>query len=179
MLFRNRRLLVVSALASVAVAGLVSTLSYGQETPPREGRPARARPGGQEAGGRGQREGGPRGAATIEAAMKQVNRSLEQLTGQISDPAKRDENLALIGAAQRFVVSAKMLPLPPAILDKAADDAAKKLLQDDFRTDLIAVVRLMLDVEEDIAAGKGDAANAKLDTLQKKRDAAHKKLGVE
>lgn len=178
MLVWNRRLLVASALASVALAGVISTMSYGQEAPPREGRPVRPRAGGQDAGGRGQREGGPR-AATIEAAMKQVNRALEQLTGQISDASKRDENLALIGAAQRFAVSAKMLPLPPAILDKAADEAAKKLIQDDFRADLISVVRLMLDVEEDIAAEKSDEAKAKLETLLKKRDAAHKKLGVE
>ncbi len=174
----RRHLLAVTAFASLALAGLVSTSSFGQETPPREGRAGRVREGGQEGGGRGMRDGGQRGP-NLEATMKQVNRAMEQLAGQITDAAKRDENLALIGAAQRGAVMAKMLPLPASILDKAADEAAKKALQDEFRTNLIAVIRLMLDVEENIAAGKGDAAKEKLDAVQKARDAAHKKLGVE
>lgn len=179
MLACGRRLLLASALSSIALTALISATSFAQETPPDGGRrPGRVREGAQE-GGRGGRAGGPRAGGNVEGAMKMISRSLEQLGKQITDASKRDENLGLIGAAERAAVSAKLMKLPPNILDKAADEPAKVKLQDEFRADLITAVRMMLDIEESIAAGKGDAAQAKLAELVKHRDASHKKLGVE
>ncbi len=109
--------------------------------------------------------------------MKQMNRALKQLRGQLKDPSKREENLKLIGDMQRGAVGAKSAK-PEHALSEAKDEAAKAKIAADFRNDLITVVRKLLDAEEAIVNGKPDVAAAALDEVEKLRDKSHKQLGV-
>lgn len=109
-------------------------------------------------------------------AMGLMGRSLGKLQEQIADAAKRDENLRLINEVQRGVVAAKGQPLPPGVLQHAADAAAKTKASETYRKDLIAVMRTLLDLETAIAEEKPDAAKAHFDEVMKMADAAHGRL---
>lgn len=127
----------------------------------------------------GEGRGGPRGeGVSLENAMKGMNRAMRTLKAQIADAGKKDENLRLLGEVQRFAVLSKGQPLPAKVLEHAKDDAAKADMSKWFRADLIAIVRLALDAEEAVLAGKTADAAAKLDEMAKRRDAAHDRLGI-
>jgi hypothetical protein len=129
---------------------------------------------GQGRGPRGPREGMPQ---NVEGAMKGANRAMKQLKSQLADASKRDENLKLVGDMQRNVVIAKNMPIPHDIKEDVQGDARMKL-QAEYRADMIAVVRKLLDVEDALMTGKTDDAAKALDDVQKMRVAAHEKLGV-
>jgi hypothetical protein len=143
--------------------------------------------------------------ANVEAAMKLMRRSLRQLRAQITDSAKRDENLKLIGDMERGCLSAKSMPVPdrhekeaegsrgsdhgssgdgtkPNEAPKAqsantpSSDWAKT--EEMYRGDLISLMRQLLDVEQDLAARKFDQAKADLDKVIATRKDAHKELNV-
>lgn len=116
---------------------------------------------------------------TIEAAMKGLNRSMRQLRDQIGDATKRSENLRLANELQRFCVGAKGGTLSDEILKKGVDDAGKKALAEEYRVRLFNMLRLMLDLEGDIAAGNVDAAKSKLEALQVMEDEGHKAMASE
>ena len=124
--------------------------------------------------------GGPPGGrqVSVEGGMNGMNRAMRQLSRQVEDASKRSENLRLINDMQRWCVNAKGAPLSEEILKKAQDEDAKARLTDEFRRELIKAMRLLLDIETDIADGKGEAAKAKLAELAKLRDHAHEELGV-
>jgi hypothetical protein len=109
--------------------------------------------------------------------MKLMNRTLKQLRAQLSDATKRDENLRLIGEMQRGCVNAKS-GKPEQILADAKDDPARAKISAEFRRELIAVMRKLLDAELSIADGKPEAAAAALDEVEKLREHAHEELGV-
>ena len=144
--------------------------------------PAATQPsGGPEARQQARQRGMGRGQqvpANIEAAMKGVNRAMRQLKDQVSDPAKRDENLRLIGDMQRNAVIAKGMPLPADRLDIAKSEEDKAKLVANYRSELIRVLHKMLDLEQSIAEGKLDAAQAQLAEIQQLRESAHKEFDV-
>ncbi|MFN7020616.1 MAG: hypothetical protein ACK4WH_04710 [Phycisphaerales bacterium] len=150
-----------------------SGAAWQPENRPGSGRPPEGRP---EGPGRG--PGGARGAGSVEAGMRGMNRALKQLKGQVSDTAKKDENLRLIGDLQRSAIVAKSSPLPDSILKGAKDEGEKAKLSLDFRKRMIQIVRLALDTEEDIVAGKGAEAGKKLDQISVLQEEGHKALGV-
>lgn len=123
--------------------------------------------------GRGQRE-----LPDVEASMKAVERSLEKLTPQVSDAARLDENLRLIGEAQRACAAAKMQAVPKEALPKAADAAAREKATGEYRRELLAVMRKLLDVELALLDGNGAGAAALLKEIQAQREAAHTRLGI-
>ncbi len=51
-------------------------------------------------------------------------------------------------------MNAKGAPIPEEVLKKAPDEAAKTKLTDEFRRELIKSLRLLLDIETDIADWK-------------------------
>jgi hypothetical protein len=110
--------------------------------------------------------------------MRGMNRALRQLSQQVGDAAKKDENLRLINDLQRGCVNAKGAPFPEPLLKKAADDAARAKMTEEFRRELIKMLRLLLDIETDVFDGQGDAAKAKLEELEKLRDHAHEEMGL-
>lgn len=169
-------------MAAFCVAVLAgSTLAW---QPAETSRPADNRQPGQPGGERPRREGGPREggregrAPSVEGAMKSVGRAMEALQKSIKDPAKHDENLRLINDMQRGCVAAKGMPVPEDFLKKAAMPADKAKISAYYREHLIASLKLMIEIEEDLMAGKNDAAAAKLEKLNEGRIAAHKEMGV-
>ncbi len=144
------------------------------DAPPRQ--PGGGRPGGDRGPGQpGAQQGRP---ANIGGSMKSINRAYKRLREQITDPAKKAENLQLINEMERGTVISKGLPLPADVLETAKDEAAKAKMNDTFRLDLMKSLRIMLDIEDDIFADKGDAAKVKLENLIKMQEESHKRLGV-
>lgn len=173
----HRWILSVGLIAMTAGAGLAWAPAQppaDQPPPPPQGEP-RGRPG---------QEGGPRQPGpgqrreNVQGLMKTMNRSLRALRSQLDDATKKDENLRLVGEMQRSCVTAKTAGLPADVLGHFKGDEEKAKMAAAFRKDLIAVTRKLLDVEEDLAAGKSADAGKKLDEVIEMRKKAHDMLGV-
>lgn len=171
--------LLVLSLAAVGVAIQPAGAPAARPAQPESRQPASKQP---EPGPAPRREPGAEGrrgeGLGLGGSMKLMDRSLEKLRGQIGDAAKKDENLRLINEVQRGAVTAKGQSLPPDVLKKAPDEAAKAKLHETFRRELIAFVRKLLDIETEIAEGKTDAARTHLDEAMKMGNAAHQALGL-
>jgi hypothetical protein len=173
---RVRPLVAVTSVLILAAAGIALQPERGGgggDGQP-QGQPAGGQPGGERGG---QPAGGGRGQASVEGGMRGMNRALRQLSAQIGDATKKDENLRLINEMQRGCVTAKGAALTEKFLE-GKDDAAKKKLAVEFRSELIKLLRLMLDIETDLAEGKTDAAKAKMAELEKLRDHGHEEMGM-
>lgn len=177
-------------VAAVSVLVLAAgSLAFQPGNPPKEQttrqpgqRPQRG-PGGGEGGGPGQErrgpgEGGQQRGGNVEGAMKQMGRAMKQLSEQITDASKVQENLRLINDMQRGCAMAKGLGVPKDVLEKAKDEAEKTKLTADFRKHLIAAMRSFLEVEEALASGDTAGAKAKLDAIGPKIEQAHKEMGL-
>jgi Spy/CpxP family protein refolding chaperone len=156
----NRLLIGLVAVGIVAVTVGAASLSQPQ--------------GGDRSGGRGSGEG-----ASVQGSMKTINRAMRQLRGQIEDISKKEECLRLVGDMQQGCLAAKRQPVPGDLLKNAKDDAAKNALRDEYRHELIELMRALLLLEEDVAAGKTDSAKSRMAELVKLRDHAHEELGVD
>ncbi|MBL8877720.1 MAG: hypothetical protein JNG88_01270 [Phycisphaerales bacterium] len=173
------------ALASTFVFAVVGIGSYGllrsaagQDAKP--GQDAPSPPGRDDARPRGDGPPGrrPDGPPNVERSMKGMNRALQTLHEQIKDAAKLQENLQLVSDAQRNCIAAKGAPVPEDVLKSAKDEAARKQMSTRYRRDLIAVLKKLVEVEENLLDGKNDAAAAALDAVVKLRDDAHEAMGV-
>jgi hypothetical protein len=111
--------------------------------------------------------------------MKAMNRSVKALKGLVADPAKKDEALKAVSEAQRACAACKAAPLPAKFTEKAPDAEAKAAIVAEFRSDLRKNLRLLLDLEDAILAGKSDEATAILAKVEELRDHAHEEMGVE
>src|SRR4051812_21264192 len=96
-----------SIVLGVCVVGSVIAVAQPQQDPALKGQPAQP----EAQRGRGQPRGGGE-LASVESAMKLLNRSVRRLKGQIADPAKKEENLKLVGEVERAIVFAKSQPMP-------------------------------------------------------------------
>lgn len=114
---------------------------------------------------------------SVEGSMKVMNRAMNQLSEQIGDASKKDENLRLIGEMERGCAGAKNVQ-PNKIRD-IKDETQRAKVSIAYRKHLIEVMRKLLDVEESIMADKTDAAKAQLEAVATMRDAGHKELGVD
>ncbi len=173
------------APAALIAALALSAATVAQDAPPPPpGGPGPGVPAGRDAVP--PREGGPRGGraqpgapASLEASMKAMNRSMKALKGLVSDPAKKDEALKTVSEAQRACAACKAAPLPPKFTEQAADADAKAKVEAEFRADLRKNLRLLLDLEDAILAGKADDATAIIAKIEALRDHAHEELGVD
>lgn len=171
------RSIVVTTATLLAAASAAWAL---QPERPREGRPA-GQPVERQPGERGPRraEWGPGGPEmSVEQAMKSMNRPLRQLRQQAGDASKKEENLRLINDMQRGCVLAKGQPVPQELMETATDDAARGTMAARYRRQLMESLRLMLDVEQDILDGNGDAAKEKLERIAALRDESHREMGL-
>jgi hypothetical protein len=148
----------------------------------REGREGREGPQGRSPG-----EGRPRGPRggqgggqpmNVEAAMKGLNRALTAMGEAVADPSRKGDALRLVAEAQRNCATAKMLPLPSQFTRDAADEAAKAKIVDEYASDLRKTMRMLLELEDAVAAGKADEARAILARIEEMRKHAHEELGV-
>ena len=169
-----------AALLASAVLS-IAPIAGGQDAPQqspgqREGAP---REGGPREGGRGGRGQGGGQPMNIEGAMKGMNRAMKSLKDLVADGTKKAEALKLVADMQRNCAVCKALPLPPQFTKDAADDAAKAKIQDEYASDLRKTMRMLLDLEDAVVAGKGDEAKAILAKVEEMREHAHEELGVD
>lgn len=105
--------------------------------------------------------------------MKLINRSLRQLNTQIGDAAKKDENLKLVNDAQRGAVIAK------GMVPEAAPEEGRDKFLAEYRHHQITLIRMLLDLEESIAADKTAEAKDLMTRLASYRDESHKEFKIE
>lgn len=172
---RTRRLVqIVSALALAAMLGLALrpvNPAFAQQADKQDSNAPRS--GGRGPGGRGADR-----PPSVEGAMKGMNRALKQLRNQITDAGKKEENLKLIGEMERNCLAAKEQPLPGDVLKNVKDPAARAKLGETYRKDMIAAMRELLDIEQNVADGNAAAAKTHLDKLLELRDASHKTFDI-
>jgi len=222
------------ALGSLALAqpadGQAPARQPADQRPARDGGGQPGRPGGQPGDGRQDARRGGGEITSVDSAMKLINRSVRRLKGQITDAAKKEDNLKLVGDIERAIVAAKGMPLPdlnaprgrgpggggrgnegggreepggalrqdpnapttteappergaqpkedakqPEHKPEAAPDPKKT---EEFRRELMKLLRQVIDLEQDVMDGKLDQAKTDLDKVPQIRDEAHKELGV-
>jgi hypothetical protein len=154
-------LLPLAALGSLALVGA----GLAQPQRPGDGQPPRRSP---------QPEGRPRAeiGQSVEQCMKAVNRAAKALKDQIADASKKDDNLKLIWTMQKNALQAKTLE-PEHLGD---GDRAKQLIE--FRKDQNELMRSLLKLEDEVAAGKGAEASTTFAAILKFRDGEHEKFKV-
>jgi hypothetical protein len=173
-----------TVVATMALA--LPAVAIGQDAPPqgpgqRQGQgqgQGQSREGGRE-GGRGQRGQGGGAPMNIEGAMKGMNRTLKGLTEIVADASKKADALRMVAELQRNCATCKALPLPAQFTKDAADDAAKAKVQEEYASDMRKTMRMLLDLEDAIVAGKSDEAKAVIAKINAMREHAHKELGVD
>ncbi len=141
----------------------------GQDGPRPDG--MRGQPGGE---GRGGQRGGEAGG--VKQGMSMMNRSLRTLKNQVSDAAKKDENLKLVNDLQRGCVAAKGVS-PDRALGRM-EDAKKAEAAAAYRKALIQIMEKALKLETALMDGKTAEASALVDEIVKLRDESHKVMGV-
>ena len=108
-----------------------------------------------------------------------MKRELKALKGALGDASKKNECLKLVSETQRHCAAATAANVPSEYLKSAADNAAKAKIEDEFRSDLRKNLRLLLDFEDAIVAGKTDEANTLIVKVEALREHAHEEMGVE
>ena len=111
--------------------------------------------------------------------MKGMNRALKGLKESLGDASKKVESLKLVSEMQRNCAASKAAAVPAEYLKGAADDAAKAKIEDEFRSDLRKNLRLLMDIEDAIVAGKNDEATALITKVEALREHAHEEMGVQ
>jgi hypothetical protein len=109
--------------------------------------------------------------------MKGLDRTLETLKASISDAAKKDENLRLLSDAERFAAGAKGAK-PTDALAEAKDDAERTKMLNDYRRQLLSVLKSLIEAEEATMDGHTDKAKAALDKVAELREKGHKEFKV-
>ncbi len=121
---------------------------------------------------------GPGMQVPVSVAMKTIERAYKALKPQVADSAKQEENLRLIAEMQRGIAVSKAQAAPEDVLAHAKSEDEKTKMRADYRRALTAAMRLMLDIEADIEAGRGADAAKKLETLDDLEHESHEALGV-
>lgn len=177
-----KKILNVAAVSGLIAASVV--LAAGMAQPPAapgggDGQPPARGPGGGQPGGPGGGggRGGQRGGQVpgIGPSMNGMERSIDALKASIGDAAKKDENLRLLGEAQRFCASAKNAK-PTDAINAAKDDAAKAKVATDYRKSLIEVMKALIEAEVATLDGKTAEAKTAYDKVVTLRDKGHKEF---
>ena len=162
------RRVVRSVAFVVAAAGLVAASGLLMAQP--AGDPAQPAP----------RQGGARGDApvSVERSMKTMGRALNRLAKQVTDPAKKVENVGLVTEAQRACIAAKA-GIPRGPWQEETDPAKKLAALVPYRKDMILLEQTLLAAELAILDDKFDVAKAEIDKCLAIRDEGHKRMGVD
>jgi hypothetical protein len=118
--------------------------------------------------------GNQRGAAQPESigrAMGAMGRSFATLRKQIKDSSKNESSLAAINELQRATAVAKG-QLPPMIRSLPKDDQAKSA--GEYRTMMHNLLKLEVDLEDQLLDGKNDKAAETLDQIDELQNQGHK-----
>ena len=178
---RAARNVLVGALALGALSFLAAPLAAQDSKPaqPSQAQPTQAQPGqpeGRQPGQPGERRGPGAGGARMggpqnaEGAMKGMNRALRNLGRALDGTGTADDALKAIAEAEASCAQCRMFQP-----EHAKGDAGKIT---EYRKRLIAVSHALLDMEEQIMAGKTADAKAGLEKLKKMSEEGHEALGV-
>ena len=66
-----------------------------------------------------------------------------------------------------------------ALALSAADDEARTKLQAEYAADMRKLMRMLVDLEDAVAAGKADEAKALIEKVDAARERSHKAFGVD
>lgn len=166
---------VAAAAGLVAASGLLMAQPAGdpaQPPPPRQGA------GGSERGERGERGARAEAPVSVERSMKTMGRALNRLAKQVTDPAKKVENVGLVTEAQRACIAAKA-GIPRGPWQEETDPAKKLAALVPYRKDMILLEQTLLAAELAILDDTFDVAKAEIEKCLKIRDEGHKRMGVE
>ena len=186
---RHRR----TAVASLAVfAGLALTAAGVLNAQPAGDPPAkpatpRQGPGGErgergERGPGGEQRGGQTGPRTdapvsVERSMKGIGRALSRLAKQVTDPAKKVENVGLISDAQKACVAARS-GMPRGKRNEETDAAKKLAALVPYRKEMIKLEESLIAIEVALLDDKLDAAKAEIEKCLTIRKEGHDLMGV-
>lgn len=131
----------------------------------------------QPGGPQGERPRGER-RISVEATMKIMDRAMEPLLKQISDPAKQEENLGHVNEMQRGCVIGKGLALPKELLEKAGNAEAQAKLKQSYHAHMLSLLKKLISLEEAIVNAKLDEAKKLLDEVAQERDRSHAAMGM-
>jgi len=108
--------------------------------------------------------------------MTAMNKSLRILKRQIADPAKKDDNLALVAKMKANVDAS--LKLEPA-KSKDVPAADKGAYAEKYREQLTALRKSYDELETAIKDGKQDEAKKVFEKLTEQKEKGHKDFGVD
>ena len=164
-------------LVSALILSLSALLTLDEPPAPRPASPS-SQPAQGERPRLPQGPGGGERRVSVEGAMKTMNRSLKQLKSQLAETSKRDENLALVNEMERGCVTAKGLALPKDVLERAGDEAAQAKMKQNYRAEMLTLLKSLISLEEAIGNGKADEAKKIIEEIQRQREKEHKAMGV-
>ncbi|HUO09603.1 MAG TPA: cytochrome b562 [Phycisphaerae bacterium] len=155
----------VCAMVLIAMGLGVGVSVWGQEGPP--GAPPTTRP------MRGQ--GGPRGGVPtgLGGAMREMEQMYKALKKNAADPSKREESLHNVAVMERDAAIAKVI-LPPPVQHATGDEKAKKA--EDYRTDMVTLMKTLLSLEDAIATKNSDDINKGLDAIKAIMEKGHEEF---
>ncbi|MBS0188104.1 MAG: hypothetical protein JSS51_08540, partial [Planctomycetes bacterium] len=165
----------MTLLATLSLALLVSRTAIDPSAPAAPSAPASAPANDQPQASAPQETERPR-RATVNGAMKVMDRALETLQGQIEDVSKHEENLALINDLERGCVMGKGLPLPEAMLEHAGTPEAKAELKRVYYSDMLGLLKKLILLEEAVLAKDSAAAKQRLLDVLAARDEGHQHM---
>jgi soluble cytochrome b562 len=112
----------------------------------------------------------------LEGQMKILARGMRQLTQQVADPAKQQENIVLLEALKKAVTDSKTLD-PRKTASIPADKRDNFL--SDYRQELDELSGAFDQVEEAVKAGQYDKAKSLLATVNSIKKEGHGKFKVD
>jgi soluble cytochrome b562 len=112
----------------------------------------------------------------LEGQMKILARGMRQLTQQVADPAKQQENIVLLEALKKAVTDSKTLD--PRKTASIPADKRENFLSD-YRQELDQLSGAFDQVEEAVKAGQYDKAKSLLATVNSIKKEGHGKFKVD
>lgn len=113
------------------------------------------------------------GAMNLEGAMKLMERSYKAIARQIDDPGKDELTLRAISNLQSGAAASKAF-LPHEVEEKSGDDRTAALAE--YRKLLLETLKLAVQFEEELLAGKRDEARSTLQKIHQMEEDGHKKF---
>ena len=112
----------------------------------------------------------------LEGQMKILARGMRQLTEQVADPAKQQENIILLESLKKAVTDSKTLD--PRKTASIPADKRENFLSD-YRHELDELSGAFTQVEEAVKAGQYDKAKSLLATVNSIKKEGHGKFKVD
>ncbi len=106
--------------------------------------------------------------------MAAMNKNLRTLKRQLADPAKKEDNLAILAKIKKNTEAAH--ELEPA---KTKDQADKPTYTNKYKEQVIELGKAFGELEAAIMVDKQDEAKAALEKISKLKEKGHKDFGVD